>query len=93
VDDALRVIAESHDYICAERLKPNLVPMAEQLALHDELQTSPSLLQQLGDISLCTVRRRLKQFAYLADWQLPRRKGPKPPNPVTRDIPWNGSLG
>jgi hypothetical protein len=25
VDDALRVIAETHDYICAERLQPNLV--------------------------------------------------------------------
>jgi hypothetical protein len=87
VDDALRVIAESHDYICAERLQPNLVSMAEHLAAHGELRATPSLLQQLGHISVCTVRRRLKQFAYLTDWQLPRRKGPKPPNPVTRDIP------
>jgi hypothetical protein len=87
VDDALRVIAESHDYICAERLQPNLVSMAEHLAAHGELQATPALLQQLGDISVCTVRRRLKEFAYLTDWQLPRRKGPKPPNPVTRDIP------
>jgi hypothetical protein len=87
VDDALRVIAESHDYICAERLKPNLVSMAQHLAVHGELQVTPSLLQQLSRISLCTVRRRLKEFAYLSDWQLPRRKGPKPPNPVTRDIP------
>jgi hypothetical protein len=87
VDDALRVIAESHDYICAERLQPNLVGMAQQLAVHRELQATPSLLLQLGHISVCTVRRRLKEFAYLTDWQLPRRKGPKPPNPVTRDIP------
>jgi hypothetical protein len=87
VDDALRVIAESHDYICAERLQPNLVSMAEHLAAHGELQTTPSLLQQLSHISVCTVRRRLKGFASLADCQLPRRKGPKPPNPVTRDIP------
>jgi len=87
VDDALRVIAESHDYICAERLKPNLVLMAQHLASHGELEATLPLLQQLGHISLSTVRRRLKQFAYLADWQLPRRKGPKPPNPVTRNIP------
>jgi hypothetical protein len=87
VDDALRVISESHDYICAERLTPNLVSMAEHLAAHGELRTSPSLLQQLGRISVSAVRRRLQQFAYLTDWQLPRRKGPKPPNPVTRDIP------
>jgi len=87
VDDALRVIAESHDYICAERLKPNLVSMAQHLAVHGELEATSSLLQQLDRISLCTVRRRLKEFAYLTDWQLPRRKGPKPRNPVTRDIP------
>lgn len=87
VDDALRVIAESHDYICAERLTPNLVSMAQHLAAHGELRATSSLLQQLGRISVCTVRRRLKEFAYLTDWQLPRRKGPKPPNPVTRDIP------
>jgi hypothetical protein len=87
VDDALRVIAESHDYICAERLTPNLVSMAEHLAAHSELQATPSLLRQLGDISVSTVRRRLKEFAYLTDWQLPRRKGPKSPNPATRDIP------
>ena len=31
VDDALRVIAESSDHICAERLQPNLVWMAEHL--------------------------------------------------------------
>jgi hypothetical protein len=37
VDDALRVIAESHDYICAERLTPNLVALAEHLAVHEEL--------------------------------------------------------
>lgn len=89
VDDALRVIAESHDDICVERLTPNLVSMAEHLASHGELQTSPSLLRQLGCITVSTVRRRLQHFAYLTDWQLLRRKGPKPPNPVTRDIPWD----
>jgi len=87
VDDALRVIAESHDYICAERLTPNLVSMAQQLAEHKELEASPSLLKQLGRISVSTVRRRLQGFAYLDQWHLPRRKGPQPPNPVTRDIP------
>ena len=37
VDQALRVIAESYDYLCAERLTPNLVGMAEHLAAHHEL--------------------------------------------------------
>ena len=38
VDDAIRVIARSLDYPCAERLQPNLVWMAEQLGAHAELQ-------------------------------------------------------
>ena len=34
VDDALRVIDDSLDHICAERLQPNLVRMAHHLAEH-----------------------------------------------------------
>jgi hypothetical protein len=87
VDDALRVIAEAMDYICAERLTPNLVTIAQQLAAHNELQLSSALLAQLERITVSTVRRRMKAFARLEQWQLPRRKGPRPPNPVTRDVP------
>jgi len=63
VDDALRVIAESPDYICAERLTPHLVWMATHLATHGEMVTSPSLLDQLSAISVSTVRRRLRALA------------------------------
>ena len=42
---ALRVIWESYDYICAERLQPNLVSLAEQLAAHAELELSAPLKQ------------------------------------------------
>jgi len=87
VDDALRVIAESHDYICAERLTPNLVSMADVLSQHHELHLTAELREQLARISVSTVKRRLKLFARLDPLQLPRRHGPKPPNPVTRDIP------
>ena len=38
VDDALRVIARSMNFICAERLTPNLVWMAKHLANHDEME-------------------------------------------------------
>jgi len=41
VDDALRIIAESLDYVCAARLTPNLVWMAEHLADHQELEQPP----------------------------------------------------
>ena len=85
VDDALRVIAESLDYICAERLTPNLVWMAEHLARHGELETSPQLLGQLGCISVSTVGRRLARLRQ-DEPRLPRR-GPKQANRLTRDIP------
>ena len=59
VDNALRVIAESMDYICAERLTPNLTWLAKHLAAHGELTLSPQLLEQLARISVSTVKRIL----------------------------------
>ena len=44
VEDALRVISESMDHICAERLRPNLVWIAEHLAQHGELAVNKRLL-------------------------------------------------
>ncbi|MFQ5904268.1 MAG: integrase [Candidatus Binatia bacterium] len=85
VDDALRVISESFDYLCAERLTPNLVWMATHLAAHGEMKVSPALLEQLGQISVSTVRRILKRIGQDRP-RLPR-KGPERANRVTRDIP------
>ena len=59
VQEALRVIAESTDHICAERLTPNLVWLAQQLDRHGELAASPELLAQLAAISVSTVGRVL----------------------------------
>ena len=92
VDDALRVIHESYDYICAERLTPDLVAMARQLAAHGELEASPALLQQLQCISVSTVGRILSRIRQ-DQHRLPR-KPPRNTNKVTRDvpmtrIPWN----
>ncbi len=85
VDDALRVIAESYDYICAERLQPNLVAMAQQLATHNELRLSLGLLEQLAVVSVPTVRRILRRLTQ-DEPRLPRR-GPEAANQATRDIP------
>ncbi len=85
VDDALRVIAESCDHICAERLQPNLVAMAKQLAAHGEPRVSPSLLERLERISIPTVRRISRRVTH-DEPHLPRR-GPEPANQATRDIP------
>ena len=93
VDDALRVIYESLDYVCADRLTPNLVWIARHLAAHDEMEAPSSLLEQLAQISISTVKRRLKRITQDQPC-LPRRKGPKRTSkqlaavPMVR-IPWN----
>jgi hypothetical protein len=85
VDDALRVIAESLDYICAERLTPNLVWMAEHLEKHGEMTVSDELLEQLGHISASTVQRILDRLQQ-DERRLPR-KGPERAHQVIREVP------
>jgi hypothetical protein len=85
VHAALKVIAESYDHICAERLQPNLVAMAEHLAAHGELRLTAKVRQQLGQISVSTVRRivaRLQQDRP----RLPQ-KGPERANQLARQVP------
>lgn len=85
VDDAIRVIVETLDYICAERLTPSLVPTAELLMAHGEMTLSDEVLGQLGRISVRTVKRivgRLRQD----EPRLPRR-GPERALQVLRQIP------
>lgn len=85
VDDALRVIVESFDYICPERMTPNLVWMAQVLSDHGELETTPELLSQLEQISISTVGRIIKRLGQ-DEPRLPRR-GPERANKVAQDIP------
>jgi len=92
VDAALRIIDESFDSICTERLTPNLVWMARHLEQHGELVTTPELLKQLGQISRSTVARRLARVRQDQP-RLPRKK-PRPRNPRLQHIPmlrlpWN----
>lgn len=92
VDDALRVIYESLDGICAERLTPNLGWMAQHLERHGELTTTPELMEQLDQISISTVGRRLARLRQDQP-RLPRKK-PRPRNPMLQNIPmlrlpWN----
>lgn len=92
VDDALRVISESSDHICAERLQPNLEWIAKHLSRHGELVLSEQLLAQLNQISVSTVKRILSRIQQDKP-RLPRRK-PSWGNALTRDVPmrqiaWN----
>lgn len=62
VDDAIRVIARSLDYPCAERLKPNLIWMAEQLKRHQELVVGTETKEKLEKVSITTLKRILKRI-------------------------------
>ena len=86
VDDAIRVISESLDYICAERLTPALATTAEQLARHGEMQVTPILLEQLERISISTVQRILKRIGQ-DQRRRSRRRPPGTTNAVAREIP------
>ena len=61
VDDAIRKIAHSLDYPCAERLHPNLDWMAEHLEYHGELCLKGKTKESLMMISVSTLKRILKR--------------------------------
>ncbi len=86
VDDAIRVISESLDYICAERLTPALATTARQLARHGEVLVTPTLLEQLERISISTVQRILKRIGQ-DQRRRSRRRPPGTTNTVAREIP------
>jgi hypothetical protein len=72
VDDAIRVIARSLDYPCAERLQPNLVWMAGQLNRHQELRAGEETLEKLGKVSVSTDGAS-------ENWQIESQNVLKPP--------------
>jgi len=85
VYDAIRVIAESLDYVCAERLKPALPAMARHLTKMGEMRASSELIVQLEEISVASVGRVLKRLGR-DTYRLPR-KGPERANQLAREIP------
>jgi hypothetical protein len=85
VDDALRVIHESLDYIDAKRLTPMLASMAKHLAKFGELRVNEPLLAQLGQISASTVGRHLRRMGQ-DERRLPRRP-PSKEKALLRGIP------
>lgn len=76
VADAVRVIARSLDYPCAERLQPNLVWMAQHLVHHHALRLEPDTMYKLGQISVSTLKRMLKTIGR-AEPKLAYRKPPR----------------
>jgi len=85
VAEAVRIVWESLDYICAQRLTPSLVTTARHLASFGELQLSDDTASLLADISRPTVQRLLTRLAQ-DSYRLPRR-GPERANRLAREIP------
>jgi hypothetical protein len=85
VAGVVRVVWESLDYVCAERLAPALLPTAQQLARWEELVLTPAVEASLRTISRATVQRLLQRFQQDTP-KLPRRK-PQPPNRLLREVP------
>lgn len=62
VEEALHTIWEVYDYICAERMHPNLDEMIDKLFTCGELDTDPLTEIKLRKISLGTLKRLLKRI-------------------------------
>lgn len=85
VADAVRVVWESLDYVCAERLTPVLRDTACQLAKWKELALTSEVEMALDTISRATVQRLLERLQQDTP-KLPRRK-PQPPNRLLQNVP------
>lgn len=83
VDDAIRVIARSMDYPCAERLQPNLVWMAALLRTHGELLARPETVEKLSRVSVSTVKRILKRVGR-SEPKIASQKPRRPSSPSLR---------
>lgn len=61
VVQAITIIADTLDWICAERLQPALGQMANCLIAWEEMEALADVLEKLNRISISTVRRILKR--------------------------------
>lgn len=76
---------ESRDYICAERLTPGLLTMAQHLARFEPLGLTSQVQEQLATISRATVARLLRKHRSQVR-RLPQ-KGAERANSATQGVP------
>jgi len=76
---------ESRDYICAERLTPGLLSMAQHLARFEPLGLTSQVQEQLAMISRATVARILRKYRSRMR-RLPQ-KGAERANSATKGVP------
>ena len=91
VADVVRVVWESLDYVCAERLTPALLTTAQQLARWEELALTPEVEAHLASISRATVRGSCSASSSIG----PGCLGASPNRPTSSSDrrPWSGSPG
>ena len=85
VERVVLKVWESLDYVCAERLTPSLLSIAQHLASFGVLSLTAQIAVQLGTISCATVQRMLRKNRSRKT-RLPR-KGPERANQVTKGVP------
>lgn len=82
----VRLVWETLDYVCAERLKPALPSTARQLARFEEIDLTPEVAALLAEISVSTVQRFIRRLPRRDRPRLPR-KGPAEANQWRRRVP------
>ncbi len=85
VRQIVQVVWESLDYVCAERLTPQLLATAQHLATFGEVTLTAALEAELAAISRATVGRMLTRLPRTTP-RLPRR-GPEQANRLRRAVP------
>jgi hypothetical protein len=71
---ALALVWEASGYICAERLQPVLVELAQSLVRHRQLHMSGHVRSLLESISVSTLRRQLATMSDSSGWGRPRMR-------------------
>ena len=85
VEQIVGVVWEALDYICVERLKGELLPIAQHLARFGELTLTTENETQLESISESTLQRMTGRMR-CEKIRLPR-KGPSEANRLRREVP------
>ncbi len=85
VEEVIVLVWESLDYICAERLTPVLLSMAQHLARFAVVKLRGEIEEQLKSISRATVGRILRRHRSRRR-RLPQ-KGAERANQVTKGVP------
>jgi hypothetical protein len=87
VEHVVAVVADTLDWIGAERLQPGLVTTAQHLARFGHLSLNDELLGKLRSVSIGTVRRMLRRIGRPRDAPPQVRRGRRPDSVVQALVP------